>query len=154
MQGSRLRGLVVICVIFLGATAAMQRPQIPTGGSIPDVRGFRGVNDPRYPDVIKNGMVTRRVAGQVYVIAGAGGNIAVQAGDDSLLLVDDNFKVVYDQIMANIRQISDTPIRVVVNTQLVLSSSSHTGTPVRNLRYRRPIFVSIPMRNCVKEAIP
>ena len=102
--------------IFLGATAAMQRPEIPTGGPIPDRRGFQGVNDPRYPDVIKNGVVTRRVAGQVYVIAGAGGNIAVQAGDDGLLLVDDNFKVFYDQIMANIRQISDKPIRIVVNT--------------------------------------
>ena len=109
-------GLIVMCTILIGATAAMQRPQIPAGGAIPDRRGFQGVDDPRYPDVIKNGVVTRRVAGQVYVIAGAGGNIAVQAGDDGLLLVDDNFKVFYDQIMANIRQISDKPIRIVVNT--------------------------------------
>jgi len=94
----------------------MQRPEIATGGPIPDRRGFQGVNDPRYPDVIKNGVVTRRVAGQVYVIAGAGGNIAVQAGDDGLLLVDDNFKVFYDQIMASIRRISDRPIKIVVNT--------------------------------------
>ena len=49
------------------------------------------MNDPRDPDVIKSGVVTRRVAGPVYVIAGAGGNVEVQAGDDGLLLVDDNF---------------------------------------------------------------
>src|SRR3989337_2371435 len=79
--------LVVMCAIFLGATAAMQRPEIPTGGA------------------------PRRVAGQVYVIAGAGGNIAVQAGDDGLLLVDDNFTLFYDQIMAAIRHISAQPIR-------------------------------------------
>ena len=117
VQRWRLRSwLVVTCAIVLGATAAMQRREIPTGGPIPDRRGFQGVNDPRYPDVVRNGVVTRRVAGQVYVIAGAGGNIAVQAGDDGLLLVDDNFKVFYDQIMASIRQISDKPIKIVVNT--------------------------------------
>src|SRR5438552_6210445 len=117
IQGWYFRpALVVVCATVLGATAAVQRAQIPTGGPIPDRRGFLGVNDPRYPDVIKNGVVTRRVAGQVYVIAGAGGNIAVQAGDDGLLLVDDNFSFFHDQIMAAIRQISDKPIRVVLNT--------------------------------------
>lgn len=109
-------GLVVAGAVLLGATAALQRPEIPTGGPIPDRRGFQGVTDPRYPDVLKNGVVTRRVAGQISVIAGAGGNIALQAGDDGLLLVDDNFKIFYEQIMAAIRQISDKPIKIVVNT--------------------------------------
>ena len=109
------KGLVALCVLLLGVTAAVQQ-QIPTGGPIPDRRGFQGVNDPRYVDVVKNGVVTRHVAGQVYVIAGAGGNIVVQSGDDGLFLVDDNFIVFFDQIMANIRKISDKPIRMVVNT--------------------------------------
>jgi len=123
VQGWWVRtGLIVTIAIVLGASATMQRPEIPTGGSIPDRRGFQGVNDPRYADVIKNGVVTRRVAGQVYVIAGAGGNIAVQAGNDGLLLVDDNFKIFYDQIMASIRRISDKPIKIVVNTH---SHSDH-----------------------------
>ena len=52
----------------------------------------------------------------MYVIAGAGGNIEVQAGPDGLLLVDDNFSVFYPQIMAQIRKISDGPIRIVINT--------------------------------------
>ena len=109
------KGLIAACLLMLGVTVAVQQ-QIPTGGPIPDRRGFQGVNDPRYPDVVKNGVVTRHVAGQVYVIAGAGGNIVVQSGDDGLFLVDDNFIVFYDQIMASIRKISDKPIRVVVNT--------------------------------------
>ena len=116
VQGWRLRsGLVVMCAILLGATAAMQRPQIPTGGPIPDRRGFNNrVTDPKAVAEVQ--VIVRHVAGQVYVIAGAGGNIAVQAGDDGLLLVDDNFKVFYNQIMTSIRQISDKPIRIVVNT--------------------------------------
>ena len=109
-------GLGVTFAVLLGATAAMPRDEIPTGGSIPDRRGFQGVNDPRYQDVLKNGVVTRHVAGQVYVIAGAGGNVEVQAGHDGVFLVDDNFTLFFDQIMAAIRQISTKPIRMVVNT--------------------------------------
>ena len=114
--GWRVRNsMVAIGAICLGATVAVQQ-QIPTGGPIPDRRGFQGINDPRYADVVKNGVVTRRVAGQVYVIAGAGGNVEVQAGDDGVLLVDNNFTIFYDRIMAAIRQISDKPIRIVINT--------------------------------------
>lgn len=112
------------CLVSLGAmglvsvtiAATTQRAQIPTGGPIPDRRGFQGVNDPRYPDVANNGVVVRHVTGPIYVIAGAGGNIVVQSGDDGLLLVDNNFAIFYDQIMARIREISDKPIRIVMNT--------------------------------------
>src|SRR5215470_11016497 len=89
--------------------------QIPTGGPIPDRRGFNGkVDDPKATDEVTE--VVRRVAGNVYVIAGAGGNIEVQAGPDGLLLVDDNFTVFYPKIMAALRQISDKPVRIVINT--------------------------------------
>jgi len=118
LQGRRLLriGLAATCAILLVAAAVAQRAGILTGGPIPDRRGFQGVNDPRYQDVIKNGVVTRRVAGQVYVIAGAGGNVEVFAGDDGVLLVDNNFQIFWDQIRDAIHQISDKPIRFVINT--------------------------------------
>ena len=101
--------LVVIGAICLGATVATQRSAIPTGGPIPDRRGFNfRVNDPKAVAEVQ--VIIRHVAGTVYVVAGAGGNIAVQGGDDGLLLVDNNFSVFYDQIMASIRQVSDKPI--------------------------------------------
>jgi cyclase len=106
--------LAVIFAASLGAFGAVQQ-NIPTGGPIPDGRGFNiRVDDPKAVAAVK--VIVRKVAGNVYVIAGAGGNIAVQAGNDGLLLVDNNFTVFYPQIMALIRQISDKPIRVVVNT--------------------------------------
>jgi glyoxylase-like metal-dependent hydrolase (beta-lactamase superfamily II) len=118
---SRLRGClaVLLSAVFaataVGASAAPDPSKIPTGGPIPDRRGFNfKVDDPRETSQVR--VVVRRVAGNVYVVAGAGGNIVVQAGDDGLLLVDNNFTVFYDQIMAAIRQISDKPIRIVVNT--------------------------------------
>jgi hypothetical protein len=97
-------GVVVACSIVFPAQ------RIPSGGPIPDVRGFNNkITDPAEASKIK--VVVRHVAGKVYVIAGAGGNIAMFAGDDGILLVDTNFTVFYDQIMAAIRQISDKPIR-------------------------------------------
>jgi glyoxylase-like metal-dependent hydrolase (beta-lactamase superfamily II) len=104
----------LIFVVSLGSVASSQQ-QIPTGGPIPDRRGFNNsVDDPKLTSPVEE--VVRRVAGSVYVIAGAGGNIEVQAGPDGLLLVDDNFTVFYPKIMAAIRQISDKPARIVINT--------------------------------------
>ena len=117
VQGWPLRiGVGATCAVLLVVAAVGQRPDIQTGGHIPDRRGFRGVNDPRYQDMLKNGVVTRHVAGQVYVIAGAGGNVEVMAGNDGVFLVDDNFAIFWDQIRNAIRQISDKPVRFVVNT--------------------------------------
>jgi glyoxylase-like metal-dependent hydrolase (beta-lactamase superfamily II) len=107
--------LSLIFAVFLAPGAATAQQQIPTGGRIPDRRGFNNsVNDPKLTDPVEE--VVRRVAGNVYVIAGAGGNIVVQAGPDGLFLVDDNFAVFYSRIVAALRQISDKPVRMIVNT--------------------------------------
>jgi cyclase len=105
--------------VFTGAllmvSAASAQQQIPAGGHIPDRRGFNNsVNDPKLTDPVEE--VVRKVAGNVYVIAGAGGNIVVQSGPDGLFLVDDNFAVFYPKIMAAMRQILDRPVRMIVNT--------------------------------------
>ena len=105
--------MFTFALLLSGVLTAQQ--QIPTGGLIPDRRGFNNsVNDRKLTDPVEE--VVRRVAGNVYVVAGAGGNIVVQAGPDGLLLVDDNFRVFYPKITAAIRQISDKPIRIVINT--------------------------------------
>lgn len=109
------RLLPVLFGVLLASVLVAQRPEIPTGGPIPDLRGFNNkVDDPAATSQVE--VIVRHVAGNVYVVAGAGGNVVVQAGDDGLFLVDDNFIVFYDQIMAAIRKISDAPIRLVVNT--------------------------------------
>jgi glyoxylase-like metal-dependent hydrolase (beta-lactamase superfamily II) len=115
MNHSTLSNLfVALCLGCLTLTAFSQE-KIPTGGVIPDVRGFNNkVNDTAETSKIK--VVVRHIAGNAYVIAGAGGNITVFAGNDGIILVDTNFIPFYDQIMAAIRQISDKPIRFVFNT--------------------------------------
>ena len=63
------------------------------------MRGFNNkITDPAETSKIK--VVVRHVAGRVYVIAGAGGNIAVFAGDDGILLVDTAESLLSDRVAA------------------------------------------------------
>jgi len=58
------------------------------------------------------------VQGNVHMIVGAGANIAVQVGDDGVLVVDTGDGKMTDKVLAAIRQIAgpDKEIRWVVNT--------------------------------------
>jgi glyoxylase-like metal-dependent hydrolase (beta-lactamase superfamily II) len=53
-----------------------------------------------------------------------GGNIAVSAGEDGVYLIDDQFPNVADQLIAQVRKLSDKPIRFVINTHY---HGDHTG---------------------------
>lgn len=64
------------------------------------------------------------VQGNVYLIAGAGGNISVQIGEDGVLLVDSGMTSTTGQVLAAIRTLSDRPIRFILNTHAHLD---HTG---------------------------
>jgi len=59
---------------------------------------------------------TIKVAGNVYMLKGSGGNIGVMVGDDGVIMVDDQYAPLADKIKAAISQISDKPIKYVVNT--------------------------------------
>jgi cyclase len=56
------------------------------------------------------------VQGNVYMIAGAGGNIAVQIGDLGVLVVDAGTGQNTDKVLAAIRKLSDKPIQYLVDT--------------------------------------
>jgi glyoxylase-like metal-dependent hydrolase (beta-lactamase superfamily II) len=58
------------------------------------------------------------VQGNVYMIAGAGANIAVQIGDRGVLVVDTGLAQYSDKVLAAIRKLSDKPIQYVLNTSL------------------------------------
>ena len=77
----------------------------------------RGENPRRMAPAPGNGEVSvLRVQGNVYLLAGAGGNIAVQVGDDGVLLVDTGVATMTDKVLAAVRQLSDKPIRFILNT--------------------------------------
>ena len=58
------------------------------------------------------------VAGSVYYLEGAGGNVGVLIGDDGVFMVDDQFAPLSDKLVAAIRTISNGPIRFLVNTHI------------------------------------
>lgn len=57
-----------------------------------------------------------RIAGSVYLLQGAGGNIAVFAGTSASLLVDTQFAPLADRIGAAVADLTPAPIRYVINT--------------------------------------
>jgi glyoxylase-like metal-dependent hydrolase (beta-lactamase superfamily II) len=64
------------------------------------------------------------VQGNVWMLVGAASNIAVQIGNDGILVVDTGGRETADEVLAAIRALSDKPIRWIVNTQ---SHPDHTG---------------------------
>jgi glyoxylase-like metal-dependent hydrolase (beta-lactamase superfamily II) len=64
------------------------------------------------------------VQGNVYMLAGAGGNITLQAGADGVLLVDTQYERLASKIVAAIRRLSDKPIYWIIDTSI---DPDHTG---------------------------
>ena len=76
------------------------------------------------PDFSKVEIKVTRVAGSIYMLQGAGGNIGVSVGDDGIVIVDDQFAPLADKIQAALKGITDKPVRFVVNTHW---HYDHTG---------------------------
>jgi glyoxylase-like metal-dependent hydrolase (beta-lactamase superfamily II) len=64
------------------------------------------------------------VQGNVYMIAGAGGNIAVQVGQEGVLMVDTGLAGTSDAVLEEIRKLSDKPLEYILNTHF---HADHTG---------------------------
>ncbi|MFL6292016.1 MAG: MBL fold metallo-hydrolase [Thermoanaerobaculia bacterium] len=58
------------------------------------------------------------VAGKVYMLEGAGGNIGVSVGSDGLLIVDDQFAPLADKIRAALKALSGGKLAFILNTLL------------------------------------
>lgn len=59
-----------------------------------------------------------------YMIAGAGGNVAVQVGDDGVVVVDAGSTATAGAILAAIKNITDARIRYIINTS---ADADHVG---------------------------
>ncbi|HEY8519445.1 MAG TPA: MBL fold metallo-hydrolase [Gammaproteobacteria bacterium] len=67
---------------------------------------------------------TFHVQGNVHLLVGAGANVAVQIGDEGVLVVDTGPAAARDAMLAAIRRLTDRPIRWIVNTN---ADADHTG---------------------------
>jgi cyclase len=113
MRVSAVRTFAVLAALSLsaiGATAQAPAGQTPAPAPAQD---FSKVD-----------IKTTKLAGNFYTLVGAGGTIGVLTGPDGVFMVDAQFAPLTDKIVAAIRQISDRPIRFVVNTH---QHGDHTG---------------------------
>jgi glyoxylase-like metal-dependent hydrolase (beta-lactamase superfamily II) len=53
---------------------------------------------------------------RIYMLVGAGGNIAVQVGDEGVVMVDTGVAAASDAVLRTVRTLTDKPIRYIVNT--------------------------------------
>ena len=65
-----------------------------------------------------------KVAGSVYMLEGAGGNIGASIGDDGIVIVDDQYAPLANKIQDALKGITDKPVRFIINTHY---HGDHTG---------------------------
>jgi cyclase len=75
-------------------------------------------------DYSKVEMKATKVAGNVYMLQGAGGNIGASVGSDGILIVDDQFAPLADKIKAALKTLGEGKLKFILNTHW---HGDHTG---------------------------
>ena len=86
---------------------------------IPSLAGAQGQQDLSQVQI-----KTTKLTNNFYALDGQGGTIGVLAGPDGVFMVDTQFAPLSEKINAAVKQISDRPIRFIVNTHV---HGDHTG---------------------------
>lgn len=73
-------------------------------------------------------LVTEKLADDLFVIIGNGGNVAVLVTDEGVVLVDAKFEQDYEAIVAQVKTVTDKPVKYVINTH---HHSDHAGGNTR-----------------------
>lgn len=114
-------------------------------------------------DFSKVEIKVHKVAGNVYMLEGSGGNIGVSVGEDGILIVDDQYAPLAPKIKEALKGISDKPVKFILNTHY---HGDHTGgneafgdtAPViAHTNVRKRLAEGVPARNIApasKGALP
>jgi cyclase len=81
-----------------------------------------------------------KVKGELYMISGEGGNVAVYVTSEGVVLVDDMFDRNHVDILAQVKSVTDKPLKYVLNTH---QHDDHAGGDLKML----PIAEVIAHRN-------
>src|SRR5690349_9948432 len=86
------------------------------------VVAFAGIGGVR--QTLAEGLDVVQVRPDFYMIAGAGGNIAVQVGPAGVILVDTGSAQASDKVLAAVQRLTSRRIRYIINTS---SDADHIG---------------------------
>src|SRR5262249_10636006 len=113
--------------VFAGADATYPEymTKIEAGSFATAPSGARDAGAPTQPPTTSQSEIkTFHVQGNVYMLVGAGANVAVQIGDEGVVVVDTGTAPMREKVLAAIRQLSTKPIRWIINTH---ADADHTG---------------------------
>ena len=116
-------------------------------------------------DFSKIEIKVEKVAGNIYMLQGSGGNIGVSVGPDGILIVDDQYAPLADKIKAALKTLGEGKLKFILNTHW---HGDHTGgnavfgpdAPIiahTNVRKRMAEGLNLPGRKtppAPKEALP
>lgn len=83
-------------------------------------------------------LTIQKVANDLYVIIGNGGNVAVYVTPQGVILVDDKFEQDHDEIMSKVRSVTDQPVKYILNTH---QHGDHTGGNAKMLAANAEIII-------------
>lgn len=84
----------------------------------------RAGEPPRVVTPPRAALVLEKVADDLYVLIGNGGNVAVLVTNEGVVLVDDKFEQDYDAIIAQVKTVTTQPVKYIFNTH---HHSDHSG---------------------------
>jgi cyclase len=102
-------------------------------------------------DYSKVQIETVKLAPNFYVLNGQGGAIGVLTGPDGVLMVDSQFAPLTEKIVAAIKQVSNTPIKFLINTHV---HGDHTGGNENLGKMGVTIFAREELRNRLAHPAP
>ncbi len=71
-----------------------------------------------------NPITAKHISGNYYLLTGGGVNVGVSAGDDGILIIDDHYSTMTDNVRAALREIGSDKPEFILNTHL---HGDHTG---------------------------
>jgi cyclase len=83
-----------------------------------------GASRSRAQDIAGTAIRTSRIQPDLYLLQGYGGNVLLCVGTDGALLVDDEYAVLTDKLVAAIAAVTAQPVKFVLNTHW---HDDHTG---------------------------
>jgi cyclase len=85
------------------------------------------------------GLELLHIRGNVSMLAGAGGNITVQVGNDGILLVDSGAPTMTDKVLQTLRTLSRGQVSYIVNTT---DRTDHVGGNANFAKTGRPLAIA------------
>src|SRR6185503_11399750 len=121
-----------------------QLASVAIGGALAAITTFSGVAEQQpAPAQVAGRLEVLPVAGNVYLLAGTGANVVVQAAEEGALVVDTSTESSSEQLVAEVRKLTSKPIRYVINTnadpdhirgnERFAAAGLNFATPVPNL---------------------